>query len=196
MIDHNQYLKDRVDDQISWYDKKSRINKNWYRRLRFISITIALAIPILTSLIGSDKIREDVLKTIIAVSGALIGLIEGLMGLNKYHDLWTTYRSTAEGLKYHRFLFAAGAAPYDVPNAFPLFVQNAEALMASERANWLLTAKQNGTPDDAGNDAALRGGEGEGGNDDGDGGAGGEQGSEPGNSAEGGNETPPGGGNV
>lgn len=152
-MDHNQYLKDRIDDQIAWYGNRSRQNKNWYRRLRFISIVVALAIPILTGLLGSGKVDDSVLKIIIAVAGALIGLIEGLMGLNKYHDLWTTYRVTAEGLKYHRYLFAAGAAPYDAANAFQLFVQAAEGLMASERSNWLQSVKPSASSENGRNAA-------------------------------------------
>lgn len=142
MISQSEYLKNRIDDQISWYEKKSRGNKNWYRRLRIVSIAIALSIPILTSLIGSEKIEEDTLKIIIAVAGATIGLIEGLMGLNKYHDLWSTYRMAAEKLKYHRYLFEAGAAPYDGEDSFQVFVKNAEDIMASERAGWQQSSKQ------------------------------------------------------
>ena len=142
MIDQSQYLKDRIDDQTAWYGKKSRQNKNWYRRLRVISIIISLSIPILASLIGKSPESDGKLKIVIAIAGALVALIEGLMSLNKYHDLWTTYRATGEGLKYHRYLFETETAPYDTPNAFKLFVQNAEGLMASEHTNWMQLAAE------------------------------------------------------
>jgi hypothetical protein len=141
MIDQSQYLKERIDDQIAWYGRKSRQNKLWYRRLRIISIIISLSIPILVGLIGKNYDDEQ-LKICIAVAGALVALIEGLLSLNKYQDLWSGYRATGEGLKYHRYLFEAAAAPYDVPNAFQLFVQNAEGMMATERANWIQVAAQ------------------------------------------------------
>ena len=136
MTDQSQYIEKRIDEQVSWYSRKSRQAKNWYSRLRILSVIISLSIPIVVGLIGKGY-DDEKLKLCIAISGALVALIEGLLSLNKYHEIWTSYRATAEGLKYHRYLFEAGASPYDVPDAFQLFVQNAEGMMATERTNWV-----------------------------------------------------------
>ena len=144
MMDEAQYMKDRIEDQVAWYGARSRMNKIWFQRLRATSIFVSLCIPILTSLIGEKN--NDTIKIVIAVAGATVAFIEGLMSLKKYQDLWTTYRVTGESLKYHRYLFETGSAPYDVPNAFKLFVQNAEGLMAAEHTNWMQLSMQKSNP--------------------------------------------------
>lgn len=151
------YIKDRIEGQIRWYELRAGRCKRWYKRLRVTSIVVSLSIPILTSLIDQPGKDNGALKIFIAVAGALVALIEGVLSLNKYHELWTGYRATSEGLKYHRYLFETGSAPYNAANAFQLFVQNAEGLMASEHTNWMqhLTEKQ-GAP--AGDDAGKGGG--------------------------------------
>jgi hypothetical protein len=134
MLDQAQYLQQRIDDQIGWYERKSSLNKKWYRSLRILSIAIALAIPILTGFIG--KGHDDELKVAISIAGACVALLEGLLSLYKFQDTWTQYRATGESLKYHKFLFETGAVPYHDARAFSLFVQNAEDLMAKERLGW------------------------------------------------------------
>lgn len=140
MLEASQYLKDRIDDQIAWYSRKSGTCKRAYRRLRMLSVVIALSIPILTGLIGKGWVSDEALKLSIAIAGAAVALAEAVLGLNKYDELWTGYRAAAEGLKYHRYLFEAGAEPYNRPDAFQLFVQQAESLMASERTAWVQVA--------------------------------------------------------
>lgn len=33
MMTQEEYLKERVEDQISWYDKKSGNNKRWFHKV-------------------------------------------------------------------------------------------------------------------------------------------------------------------
>ena len=42
-----EYLEQRLDDQIKWYDKKSSANQAAYKRLRLIEIIAAATIPLL-----------------------------------------------------------------------------------------------------------------------------------------------------
>jgi len=135
MLNEAQYMEQRIDDQITWYSGKSRRNKISYRTLRILSIIIALSIPILTGFIG--KGHDDMMKVTISVAGALVALFEGLLSLYKYQENWIQYRSTAESLKHHKFLFETRAAPYHEAGAFSQFVQVAEALMANERMSWV-----------------------------------------------------------
>ena len=151
MIDQAQYLQQRVDDQIDWYDNKSRWNQKWYKSLRILSIIISLSIPILSGFIG--KSHDDILKVIISIAGASVALLEGLLSLYKFHENWTQYRATGENLKHHKFLFETGSAPYDGGNAFSLLVQNAEGLMAKEQSTWIQgNQSASGNKPAAGND--------------------------------------------
>ncbi len=134
-MNQEQYLADRIEDQIKWYNGKSRLNKNYYRTLRVVSVMMALAIPIMSSFLDGGNVPY--LKLVIAVAGALVALIEGLLQLYKFRDNWTNYRAAAESLIQHKYLFSTRTAPYNVAKPFVLFVQNAEGIMAGERIAWV-----------------------------------------------------------
>ena len=38
MISPEEYVEQRLNDQIGWYDRKSVTNQRWFRRLRFAEI--------------------------------------------------------------------------------------------------------------------------------------------------------------
>ena len=42
-MNQEEYIKDRVDIQIDWYDKKSVFNQKWFKRLQVIAIISASA---------------------------------------------------------------------------------------------------------------------------------------------------------
>ena len=50
-----EYLQERLDDQINWYDKKSAWNQKWFKVLWTIEILFAVAIPFLISQITEKK---------------------------------------------------------------------------------------------------------------------------------------------
>lgn len=134
-MNQQEYLEQRIDDQIKWYGGKSAKNKWWYRLLRVLSVVIALSIPLMTGWLG--KGHDDLMKIMIASAGAMAALLEGIQGLFRFHENWIQYRSTAEHVQSLKFLFVTGAAPYSDPQtAFGLFVRDAEEVMSSERGGW------------------------------------------------------------
>jgi len=40
----------RLEDQLSWYDNRSNYCQCWYKRLKFIQISLAVLIPVLSQL--------------------------------------------------------------------------------------------------------------------------------------------------
>jgi hypothetical protein len=48
MTSSEEYVEQRIDDQIGWYDRKSVTNKRWFKRLRFAEIVAAATIPFLS----------------------------------------------------------------------------------------------------------------------------------------------------
>ena len=46
-MNQDDYIKDRVDGQIEWYDRKSGTNQRWFRWLRIVEIIAAASIPLL-----------------------------------------------------------------------------------------------------------------------------------------------------
>jgi hypothetical protein len=119
----------RVQDQIAWYDGKSRLNQRWFKRLKVCQIVTAAAIPVAASVAAPIWI--------VGGGGALIVVLEGLQQLQQYQQNWTTYRATCEQLKHEQFLFMAQAGPYEgAPNPEALLAERVEGLVSQEHAAW------------------------------------------------------------
>ena len=85
---------DRLEDQIDWYDRKSRSALRTFKRIKVVEILSAAAIPFLAGL----NYHYD--KLVTGGLGVLITILEGLLHLNQYQQNWTNYRSTCEALRF------------------------------------------------------------------------------------------------
>ena len=140
-MNQDEYINNRLDDQISWYDKKSLSFKNKFRILRISEIIFAAAIPLISTFPDTFGIA----KMIMAGLGAIIVVIESINALNKYQELWINYRTTAETLKHHKYLFITKSTPYDISDAFNYLVKNVESIISHEHSNWTnMLKKQQG----------------------------------------------------
>ena len=129
-----EYLKNRVDAQLKWYDEKSGKNRKWYYRLRTTTIVSSALIPMLIGY--SNSVNE--LKYVAGLLGVVVAICEGLMSLRKYKDNWLTYRGTAESLQREKILFQNNIGEtLDDAYHFKVFVLKAEQIMSSENSNWL-----------------------------------------------------------
>ena len=87
-----QYLTDRYENQLKWYDNQSLQNKRWYQRLQWPTIVLSALVPALV------VAHSDRLKWITAILA--IGLAIATTGLKtfKYQENWVNYRTIAEAL--------------------------------------------------------------------------------------------------
>ena len=134
MLEIKDYIRNRVDDQITWYDKKSLDAQKNYKRIQIAEIISAAAIPVLVPYVASCGF----ISFLVAALGALIAVLEGLCRLHKFHENWIQYRTTAELLKYHKYLYQTNSAPYNTQEETTenLFVRNIEAIISSENNTW------------------------------------------------------------
>jgi Protein of unknown function (DUF4231) len=147
-ISAQDYITQRIDDQIAWYDNKSGFNQGRYKPLKSFEIIAAASIPVITAYVGGTDPWSEVLKFSIGFLGAAIAVSSGIAGLCRYQELWVEYRGMAEVLRQQKFLFLTRTAPYDGDNAFPLLVQTVENLLSKENANWMTGAKARNTKDE------------------------------------------------
>jgi len=131
-MDKETYLKERLDDQIAWYDKKSQSSQTWFKSLRVTEIICAAFIPFISGM--SDSTPHG--QFIIGMLGVIIAVSAGLSSLNKYQENWLTYRTTCETLRHEKFLFLAGCAPYDGDSSLKKFVERVESLISKENSQW------------------------------------------------------------
>jgi Protein of unknown function (DUF4231) len=128
-----EYIKERLEPEIDWYDSKSKGNKRGYYLLRIIEIFCAIAIPFLTGYLTDSSLN---LRTVVGILGVVIALIAGLLGLFQLQENWISYRTTCETLRHEKYLFLTRSKPYDANEADPLFVERCEMLISKENTDW------------------------------------------------------------
>src|SRR6266700_2233539 len=133
MMAPEEYIKQRLNDQIDWYDRKSSTNQRWFKRLRFAEIVAAATIPFLSGFAGNSF----PIKIAIGALGVLVAVVASLLGLLQLQEHWIEYRATAESLRKEKFLFLTQTEPYDKDDAFHLLVQRVEALLSKENTEWV-----------------------------------------------------------
>ncbi len=133
-MNEEKYLKERLEDQIEWYDKKSMFNQNWFKRLRVIEIAAAAAIPFLAGFIDGNS---DSYKIVIGLLGFAIVVITGVVTLYKFQENWIEYRTISESLKHEKYLYFSSCEPYNVDKSFCLLVQRVENLISKENSKWV-----------------------------------------------------------
>lgn len=135
-------VRERLEDQIGWYDAHSSRSQRDYKHLKYIEIVAAAAIPVVTGI--------DVTHVVPATLGALVVLIEAVLHLNQYQKNWLTYRATAEALTSEKYLYLANAQPYAVatdPRA--LLAARVEGLVSHEHAKWVAREDADTAPTEA-----------------------------------------------
>ena len=133
MMSADEYIEQRLNDQISWYDRKSGTNQLWFKRLRFAEIVAAAIIPLLSGFAGQSLS----IKIAIGAFGVVVAVIASLLALLRLQEHWISYRATAEALKAEKFLFLTQTQPYDKEDALHLLVQRVEALLSKESTEWI-----------------------------------------------------------
>ena len=136
-----EYLRDRLDDQINWYSRNSQWHQTWFKRLRVVEILFATSIPFLVSYITPET---GILKLIVGGMSVVVALASGLVTLYKFQENWIEYRTTAETLKHEKYLYLTQSAPYDGDEPFRLLVERVEVTISKENTNWARLTREKG----------------------------------------------------
>lgn len=128
-----EYLKERLEPEIEWYDQKSGKNKAWNTACRIMEIVCAAIIPLLA---GYAKGGSACVSVAIGILGVMVATCAGISALLKFQEQWIKYRTTAESLKKEKYLFETRVEPYDVDEPLRVLVQRVETLVSQENTNW------------------------------------------------------------
>ena len=132
-MDEDEYITNRLDNQIDWYGKKSASNKKYFRLCQVILLVMATLITLSGTFNGEDF---PWVAYILPFLGASIAIISGLLGLFKFQENWLEDRTVCESLKHEKFLFLTNSEPYNDGKAFGLLVNRVEMLISKENTNW------------------------------------------------------------
>ncbi len=125
---------ERLEDQIAWYNARSEYAQLMYKVLKTCQMTAAALLPFLAGFSVPSHVAGGI--------GVLIVVLEGLQQLNRYHDHWSSYRSTCEALKHEKYLYLANAGPYaNTTDRDVVMAERVESLISQEHAKWVLAQK-------------------------------------------------------
>ena len=133
-----EYVSERLDNQIDWYSRKSSSCQTRYKALRLVEIIAAALIPFLSGM--GEKIPGG--QWIVGALGVMIALAAAAGSLFRYHENWIQYRVTSEQLKHEKFLFATRSGPYADQERFQSLVQRVESIISKEAATSAQVTKQ------------------------------------------------------
>lgn len=122
------YMRDRLEDQIAWYSRKSAEAKRQFYRLQLIALLSSSAIPIVSVIPPPPWVA--------AVLGSMAALASGLAALFAWQNLWIRYRSTGESLTQERVLYLMRVGEYAGDNPHRILVERCEQIMSQERQTW------------------------------------------------------------
>lgn len=144
-MDENTYLKERLQDQLAWFERKSSWNQKRYRFLRTMVLILSVSIPLMAGFVQEGG---KYLQYGIAGAGLLIAIAEGLISIYKYHDNWVQYRASAEALKREQYLLMTGTGPYEKKfqndqERLQTLVGRVEQILGSDIEQWKWYTGQN-----------------------------------------------------
>ena len=134
-MDENNYIENRINEQINFYEKKAKLNKNCYYTSKLLEICFGAVIPVISGFFV-DKCWSSIT---IAILGVLIAISASINGVFKFQEKWIYYRITIEQLKREMCLFLSKSGVYsekDTTSIFNLFVENCECIISSENTAW------------------------------------------------------------
>ena len=138
-------VMDRLEDQIGYYETKSSKCQRYYKRIKLFEIVAAALIPFLAALHVSDTSGyvHFGIGIVTAVLGVMITILEGVLQLNQYQQLWITCRATGEAMKHEKFMYIAKAGAYaTAPDPHALLAERIEAIGSQENTRWASLAQQ------------------------------------------------------
>ena len=130
-------IMDRLDNQIDWYDQKSSHCQHYYKRIKLTEIIAAALIPFV---VGA---HIPYAAWVAGGLGVLITILEGVLQLYQYQQIWVAYRATAEAMKHEKSIYLAKAGAYATANdPHALLAERVEALGSQENSKWASLVQQ------------------------------------------------------
>ncbi len=135
----------RLDDQITYYEAKSSRSQRHYKRIKITEIICAALIPFLAALHVSESTGylHLVVGLVTAFLGVLITILEGVLQLNQYQQIWITYRATCEAMKHEKYTYIAKAGVYsNAVDPRATLAERVEAISSQENTKWASLQQQ------------------------------------------------------
>lgn len=126
------YAEEYLLNHLEYYDNKSISCKKWHLTFVVLDTVISAFIPFTALFIDAFASTQY----IIAFMGSVITIVSTLNTTLGFHKNWVEYRTTAEILKYYKYLYETSSSPYDGENKETLLISSTNSIIAKENRNW------------------------------------------------------------
>ena len=129
-----EYFSQRLEAQISWYDRAAKKNKKAFQIFKVGEIVVASVTPFL---IAHSNVDGGPLHVIAAVMSILIAVLAAFLGAFKLQEKWMQFHSVSEQLKHEKYMFLTNSGVYERNSSFPGFVKRIEIILIRENDDWM-----------------------------------------------------------
>ena len=140
-ITGDEYVEERVDPEINYYDRRSGQNKTCFHAASVLAIAASAAVPILAA--------ADFERWVLAAAGGLAGVALSALALFKWQENWLQARGNAESLRKERALYQTRTGPYrdlEGNDLVEALVLRTEELISREHQVWQFTQRERHSP--------------------------------------------------
>ncbi len=130
-IPPEEYIAERLNDSIAWYDKSANKTKELYLRMRAATVIGGALVPVLVNI---DLPYLNILTTLLSL---IVVLLVSLESVYHYREQWTNYRSTEQLLRNEYFLYTTKGgiyASFEPGEAYKHFVDRVEEVISAENS--------------------------------------------------------------
>jgi hypothetical protein len=149
-----EYISERLNESIAWYDKNSSVLKSRFLNMRAITVISSALVPVLINLnIEVFDLNID-FKIITTILSLMVVILVSFESVYHYSAQWTNYRSTEQFLRKEYFRFTTREGEYaeaSEEEAYRIFVQRVEGAIQAEVSTTLQvmnTTKSEGKSED------------------------------------------------
>lgn len=143
----SDYLTERYQGQIDWYDRKARSSQEFYRWMQWSLIVLAALTPILIEL-DLNKLIGTGFEHLATLTAALVAILTAGLKTFNYQENWINYRATCETLRKEKYYLDAGLGEYArATDKEAIFVDRVENLISRENTIWVTAHKADNKSD-------------------------------------------------
>lgn len=134
-VSSQQYIDERLNSAIKWYDKTADKTKKLYLNMRAATVIGGALVPVLVNV---NLPYVNILTTILSL---IVVLLVSLESVYHYREQWTNYRSTEQYLRNEYFLYTSKSGAYaaltNKETAYRHFVERVEGIIDAENSSTL-----------------------------------------------------------
>ena len=144
VMNDDEYITDRLENQMNWFDRKSSWHQQRYKKLKRWEFAIGASIPVMVSFSASCDLQLHLfgvsfswlLQIFASVAGVVLVFITKHLELEDHYKLWKDYWANAEQLQHELMLYTSRTEPYHTDQAYHDLVENVEGLLNKENMKW------------------------------------------------------------